>query len=505
LREPFSGLIDLDPRLIEPLHLQLTGQIKRAVLAGRLPRGARLPSSRAMAAELGISRNTALAALDQLKAEGYLETRQGSGTQIADVSATDFDSGRGKPQRPPAYQHRLATHWTRALATHHQPMPDLPQPFRPGIPDVKAFPYDLWNASLRRASRRLDERSAGYGHMSGHPAFRAILSAHLAETRGVIADPEQILITSSARGATSLLVSALLDPGDCVWVEEPGFRGPKTIFEAAGAKLIPVAVDEHGINLTETASLPRPRLIYVTPSHQYPTGAIMKLSRRLDLLDVAAKANAYIIEDDYDSEFQYRGRPIAALQGLDRAGCVLYIGTFSKSLLPSLRIGFAVAPRELASKLAQVHRNTGQLVPPLIQLAAADFIECGHYRAHVRRMRALYAKRLDNFAELIAKHSDGRLRAAAPDGGMQTVVTARDAVDDKNLAALLAGAGIDCHPLCDFHLSPEKALHRGALMGFSAWNEDEAMRILEGAAPLLRVNATGRDETGAAASLTRGG
>lgn len=465
---------------MEPLHLQLTKQIKQAVLAGKLTCGARLPSSRAMATELGISRNTAMAAIEHLKAEGYLEARQGSGTRIADVSRTELGRSTGDlTVKAPVFQHRLARQWQTALAVYHQATPDLPQPFRPGIPDVKVFPYELWNASLRRASRRLDERAAGYGDISGHPWFREVLATHLAETRGVIAEPSQILVTASARGATSLIASALLDPGDAVWVEEPGFRGPKTIFAAAGAALIPVPVDEHGITLATASVLPRPRLIYATPSHQYPTGTIMRLSRRLDLLNIAAKANAYIIEDDYDSEFQYRGRPIAALQGLDRAGCVLYVGTFSKSLLPSLRIGFIVAPKDLAPQLAQVHRNTGQLVPPVIQLAAADFIDSGQYRAHVRRMRTLYAKRLDLFAELIAAKSGGRLSATVPDGGMQTVVSDAAGIDDRVLASRLSLIGIDSHPLHDFHLQPKKANHRGVLMGFSAWNEDDARRVLE--------------------------
>jgi GntR family transcriptional regulator / MocR family aminotransferase len=479
LRESLSGLIDLDPSLPDPLHLQLTRQIKQAVLAGHLTRGTRLPSSRAMAAELGIGRNTAIAALEHLKAEGYVETRRGSGTQIAEVVRPVFDLPPSK-RVPLAFRHRLAAHWERAIANFHLPAPDLPQPFRPGVPDVRAFPYDLWNASLRRASRRIDERAAGYGDISGHPQFRAVLSTHLAETRGVVAGPDQILITSSARGATSLIASALLDPGDCVWMEEPGFRGPKTIFDAAGVDLVPVPVDENGITLSDGDRLRRPRLIYTTPSHQYPTGAIMKLSRRLQILAAAAEANAYILEDDYDSEFQYRGRPIAALQGLDRAGCVLYIGTFSKSLLPSLRVGFVIAPKELAPKLAQVHRNTGQFVPPLIQLAVADFIESGHYRAHIRRMRGLYASRLDFFARAVSKYSKGRLRSVVPDGGLQTVVSSEEALSDDALAVLLLRAGIDCHPLSDFHLAPAKALHRGVLMGFSAWSEEEAARVLAG-------------------------
>ncbi len=479
MRDPFSGFIDLDPGISEPLHLQLTRQIKHAVLTGQLTRGMRLPSSRAMAAELGISRNTAMAALDQLTAEGYLETRRGSGTQVAGFSSATFHPQHEKKVNPRPFSHRLAAHWERAIAGFHQATPDLPMPFRPGIPDVRAFPYDLWNASLRRASRRIDERAAGYGDISGHPHFRAILCAHLAETRGVIAQPEQILVTSSARGATSLIASALLEPGDNVWVEEPGFRGPKTIFDAAGAKLVPVPVDEDGMVLAGAESLPRPRLIYATPSHQYPTGAIMKLSRRLGLLNLAAKANAYIIEDDYDSEFQYRGRPISALQGLDQAGCVLYIGTFSKSLLPSLRIGFVIAPEDLAPKLAHVHRNTGQFVPPVIQMAAADFIESGQYRAHVRRMRTLYAGRLDFFAEAIENQSGGRLRCAVPDGGMQTVVASQNGLSDRELAMVLSRAGIDSHPLCDFHVNLSKTVKSGVLMGFSAWSEAEARRVFE--------------------------
>jgi GntR family transcriptional regulator/MocR family aminotransferase len=310
--------------------------------------------------------------------------------------------------------------------------------------------------------------------------LRAILAENLAETRGVVAVPEQIIVTASARGATSLIATALLEEGDAVWVEEPGFQGPKTLFAAAGAALIPVAVDDQGIAVTGLGALPAPRLIYTTPSHQYPTGAIMRLSRRLELLELAARANAYVIEDDYDSEFQYRGRPIAALQGLDRAGCVLYLGTFSKSLLPSLRLGFLVAPGGLAEKLVQVHRNTGQLVPPIIQLAAADFIERGHYRAHVRRMRSLYAERLEVFSDLIHEHSGGRMKAALPDGGMQTVVRSLEGKDDAALLQHLGLAGIDGHPLSGFHLTPERASRHGVLMGFSAWPEAEIRRVLSG-------------------------
>lgn len=479
MRDAFAGYIDLDPRLKEPLYLQLTRQLKAAILSGKLQRNTSLPSSRAMALDLGVSRNTVIEALDQLKAEGYIDSRPGSGMHVAPFEKPDFGRGAARLGERASFKHALASRWERAIESDRLTSPDMPRPFRPGLPDVRAFPYDAWNASLRRAAHAQDRLTAGYAHLSGHPRFREILAGHLAETRGVIADPDQIIVTSSARGAMSLIAHAFLENGDTVWLEEPGFAAPKIIFAAAGAKLVPIPVDEFGITLKNAAPLPNPRLIYTTPSHQYPAGMMMGLSRRLELLDFAVRANAYILEDDYDSEFQYRGRPIAALQGLDQHGCVLYLGTFSKSLLPGFRLGFVVVPKCLAQKLAQVHRYTGQLVPPLMQLAVADFIGSGRYRAHVRRMRSLYSQRLECFVELIEKNSGGRLEARCPKGGMQTVVSSKEGLGDRCLAERFATMGIECSPLCDFHLEPDKAGHKGVLMGISAWSEIEMRDALK--------------------------
>jgi GntR family transcriptional regulator/MocR family aminotransferase len=479
LRHPLAGIIGLDASLPEPLHLQLARQVKSAVLEGRLAPKARLPSSRALAAGLGISRNTALSAIEQLKAEGYLEARQGSGLYVSEIGLPDFARPLNASQPPAGFQHRIAQRWRQALARHHAPFPSVPRPFRPGAPDVKAFPYELWASSLRRASRLIDEKASGYGAISGLSRFRTVLAAHLEETRGVNAHPDQIIVTSSARAAMSLVASAILESGDVVWMEEPGYRACKTIFAAFGARLVPVPVDERGIGIHRVMGTQSPRFIYTTPSHQYPTGVMMHLTRRLELLSFAARTNTHVIEDDYDSEFQYRGQPIASLQGLDRAGCVLYIGTFSKSLLPALRLGFLVVPQALVPDLAQIHRNMAQLVPPLIQLAAADFIENGYYRAHVRRMRTLYAKRLDAFVEGVHRFSGGRLRAVVPDGGMQTVVVSSDGTPDDDLAKRLARLGIDGQPLSELHLDPGNATHPGMLMGFSAWSEETARPYLE--------------------------
>ncbi|MGF1620394.1 MAG: PLP-dependent aminotransferase family protein [Rhodomicrobiaceae bacterium] len=477
MRDAFSGILDLSRDGTEPLHVQMTLQIKAAVLSGRLPARTRLPSSRVLAAKLDVSRNTVLSALDQLKAEGVIEAVQGSGTRVAELAPDAFERVPAPPMAAPRV-HRLAGNWTEPLARFHPVMLDRPRPFMPGIPDLGSFPSDIWATSLRRAARLADAETAGYGALSGHPRFRRLLAEHLAETRSVVAAPEQIIVTSSARGGLSLIVAALLSPGEECWVEEPGFRSAKAIFSAAGGGLVPVPVDGDGIDVSRAPSASRPRLIYVTPSHQYPTGALMSLTRRLALIERASASGGYIIEDDYDSEFQYRGRPIAALQGLDTTESVIYLGTFAKSLQPGLRVGFIVAPPGLADALAQIQRHTGQLVPPVMQLALADFIERGHYRAHLRRMKGIYARRLAQFADGIAAQSRGTLAAAAPDGGLQTVVTSRDGEAEDMLMARLARAGIQAQPLADFHLAPETALHRGVLMGFAAWKDDEAAKAL---------------------------
>jgi GntR family transcriptional regulator/MocR family aminotransferase len=426
-----------------------------------------------------------MSALERLKAEGFLDSRPGAAVRVAEMRAIDLARAEGASQ-PAAFVHRLANRWQTALRRVPGPPKDAPAPFRPGIPALDLFPHDLWGRLLRRASRHIDRDTAGYAHLSGHPRFREALCQHLVEVRGVVAQPEQIIVTSSARGGLSLMASALLEPGEEVWIEEPGFRSAKAVFAAAGSVLRAMPVDACGIDMAHAPKGCVPRLIYTTPSHQYPTGALMSLTRRLELLDLASRHNAYVIEDDYDSEFQFTGRPIASLQGLDRTGCVLYLGTFAKSLLPSLRVGFVVAPQGLAESLARVHRRTGQLVPPVIQLALADLLESGQYRAHIRRARTVYAERLAAFLEGIGRHSGGRLTAAPRDGGLQTVVTAAQPVADTALAAKLGEASIQCQPLSELHLHPDKALHGGVLMGFAAWGEDEADRAFRRLGALYR-------------------
>jgi GntR family transcriptional regulator/MocR family aminotransferase len=488
LRDALSGFIDLARSAADPLHLQIARQIKAAVLSGKLSPRSRIPSSRLLAEDLGVSRNTVITALDQLKAEGYLDSAPGSAVRVADMGKADL-ARAASAGATRVFEHRLAQRWRKALRAVPGAPRDAPAPFRPGIPALDLFPHDLWGRLLRRASRHLDRDTANYANMSGHPRFRDVLCQLLVETRGVVAEPEQIIVTSSARGGLSLIVSALLEPGEDVWIEEPGFRSAKAVLTAAGAALRPIPVDTGGIDVTAAPPGSAPRLIYTTPSHQYPTGALMTLGRRLELLDAASRHNAYVIEDDYDSEYQFTGRPIASLQGLDRAGCVLYLGTFAKSLLPSLRVGFIVAPPGLAENLARVHRRTGQFVPPVIQLALADLIDSGQYRAHIRRARSVYAARMATFVEGVGTHSGGRLTAAMREGGLQTIVTSEEGLADAALARRLEAGGIQSQPVSELHLEPALARHRGVLMGFAAWSDAEAGRAFRAMEAIYRTKA----------------
>ena len=481
MQDVFSGVVDLERSARQSLYRQLYEQLRGAILDGRLPAGVRVPSSRAMAAQLGVARNTVLAAVEQLAAEGFLEARRGSGTLVsAQLSAglTRAARQRRSGTRP---VYALSAAGTRlAGISRTSDGGETPRPFMPGIPDIGAFPAAIWARLLRRETQRLQPEALAYGWTAGHPRLREVLCAHLREMRGIQAEPEQIIITSSAQGALDLLARALVGPGDRVWLEEPGYLGARAAFSGAGARLVPVPVDAHGLKPNGKHAVPR--AIYVTPSHQYPTGRLMPLARRLELLDVAERHGAYVIEDDYDSEFQFKGRPVAALQGLDPEGRVLYVGTFSKILQPGLRVGYAVVPSALAGPLGAIQRNTGQIVPVAIQLALAAFIEEGHLRAHVRRMCALYEQRQDALADGLSALFKGLLTVEKPAGGMQLIAGLPDGAGDTAIVSALARRGVLARPLSGFYLGGEKG--RGLLLGFAGYAPGE---IEKGLAELRKV------------------
>jgi GntR family transcriptional regulator/MocR family aminotransferase len=381
-----------------PLHRQIYQGVRERILDGRLKPGERLPSSRALAALLRVGRNTVLEAFDMLHAEGYLEARTGSGTFVT-RSLPDAPPRRPplrgrEPEPPPEL---LLSAWARRALAESVALPAALSPdatrranFRNGLLPDRPFPWRVWEKLARDRLAYPDPRDFQYGQPTGAESFRRAIADYVTRARGVRCTPEQVMVTSGSQGALDLISRVLLEPDQEVAVENPGYPGARRAFVAAGARLAPVGVDADGLR---PELLPaRARLLYLTPSHQYPTGGVLPVARRLATIDWARPAGAWILEDDYDSEYRYGGRPLAAMQGLGPER-VIYCGTFSKALYPGFRLGFLVAPRELVEVLGDVRYAVDRQPPTLEQLIAADFLRDGHFERHLRRMRLVYAER----------------------------------------------------------------------------------------------------------------
>lgn len=337
------------------LRDRVCNTLRRAIHAGTLRCGQRLPSSRILAEDLGVSRVTAEAAYGQLEAEGYLQRRVGQGTFVAIrmVKSPTASKITGQP--------RLSLRGREIVQTGGCRDPQQPLPFAAGSPDLRAFPLKLWKQLTAQQLRLRGEALMRYGDPQGYLPLREAIAGYVSQSRGVNCDERQVVVLTSSQQALQLIATLLLDNGDKVWMEEPGYRGARNAFSSAGAELVAVNVDEVGMRPDE--QLPAPRLIYLTPSHQYPTGVALSLARRLELLALAQRQRAWIIEDDYDSEFHYDGQPMPAMQGLDRHGNVLYLGTFSKALFPSLRLAYLIVPPMLGMLLPLPVRFTTATTP----------------------------------------------------------------------------------------------------------------------------------------------
>ncbi|MBR0667336.1 PLP-dependent aminotransferase family protein [Roseomonas hellenica] len=431
----------------------LEGQLYRAlrdrILLGQMPAGQRLPPTRSLAASIGVARSTAVGAYERLKAEGYLDSRMGSASRVAAVAASPLP-GQSPPAPPVA----------RVLDE-----PIAGTAFEPGVPDLAAFPHAAWARCLGSRARALRVHDLGYGAACGIRDLQEAILDHVAATRGVSARPEQVLILATTGAAIDVLARLLLRrDGDVAWMEEPGYPTAQALLRAAGARLVPVPCDAAGIDVARAAG-PSPRLIYVTPSHQYPTGATMSLQRRLALLDVARSSGAVVLEDDYDSEFQYGSRPIAALQGIDRSEVVAYLGTFSKILTPGLRVAYAVVPPWLAPEAAAAARLRGAVVPVHVQAALADFIREGRLRAHLRRMNAAYAARMAATVAALRRHCGHVLEVGEGAGGLQLATWFHDiSIDDSAVAEALNAHGLALRPMSRFHIGPARP---GLLFGIA--------------------------------------
>ena len=467
---PVAGLISLEQDAAEALPLQICRQIRDAIGQSRIPADSRLPSTRRLAGELGVSRNTVLAAFEQLTVEGYLASRTGAGTFVAPVAHGMGAPDVGAPVEVDAGP-RLSQRGQMIASIDRSERPGG-RAFRPGIPDVRLFPHDAWARLLRASARQIERRYSGYGHYHGLPPLREAIARHLAETRGVVVTPDQILVLSSSQAALDLSARMLLDPGDAVGLEDPGYKGALIAFLAAGADIADLPVDDGGIDVTGFDDPEGLQMLYVTPSHQYPLGPTMNLERRLTVLDFARQANAYILEDDYDSEFHYRSRPIPALASLDDGGRVIYLGTFAKTMMPSIRVAFLALPKQLVAPFRTAQRNTGQAPSAVVQMALARFLDEGHFRAHVRRVSGIYRKRRDRLVALLAERCPGLSPDPVPDGGMQLAVSFdNQRVDDVAVSDELADREIDCLALSSLYRS--HAGRRGLVLGFATPGEAE--------------------------------
>lgn len=483
--------VSLDRSNARPLQRQLFDQLREIILAGRVAPGARLPSSRSLARELGCSRNTVIGAYDQLYGEGYVEGESGSGTYVSSVLPEELLGSR--PLAAPASdgvgstvddpEARLSERGRRLSAARGEVM-RRHGAFTPGLPETSQFPWETWNRLSTRVWREPSLGLVRHGEPGGYQPLRKAIASYLRAMRGVRCAWEQVLITNGGQQCTSIAAMAVTDPGETVWVEEPGYAGLRGPLLACGLSMVPVPVDGEGMSLEQAlAREPAARLAVITPSRQYPLGVTMSLARRLQFLEWAAERNGYILEDDYDSEYRYGGRPFSALQGLDRAGRVIYAGSFSKVLFPSLRLGYLVVPEGLIGAMTRLRQSIDDHPSSLAQPVLAAFFEEGHFAAHVRRMRRLYEARQQNLLAASRAHLGGLLELAPDESGMHLVAGLAPALaarmSDQDASARAAKAGIVAPHLAGFFV--EEPTRQGLLLGYAAVpgeDMEEKVRLL---------------------------
>ncbi len=473
----FVPLIAFD-RASGRFHKQVYDGYRAAILEGRLRAGQRIPSTRATARELGISRLPVLNAFEQLQHEGYLESRAGSGTYVA-ASMLDGAGGSRRSPRPGARSPTLPPPAPKAWRDVDASVPQTGRSaFRVSLPALEHFPHKTWARLVSRHARRMPVELMAYGEPAGYLPLRRAIADYLRTARAVSCDASQILIVSGSQMALQLCARVLLRAGDSFGVEEPGYPGARNALRATGAVPRTVAVDDDGLMIqpldrdTQAA-----RAVYVTPSHQYPLGVSMNVARRLELLDWARRHRSWIIEDDYDSEYRYASRPLPALQGMDEAARVIYIGTFSKVLFPALRVGYLVAPASLVDSFI-AHRDAFDLFSPtLYQRVLTDFLGDGHFGRHLRRMRAIYQGRRDALVEAIRRRLDGILTIVNADAGMHLAAWLPAGIDDREVARHAAMRGISATALSSCYAG--KSRRPGLVLGFGSIAEEAVVPAVE--------------------------
>jgi GntR family transcriptional regulator / MocR family aminotransferase len=454
----------------EPLFRQVYRGVRQAILSGALDANDRLPSTRDLGEQLGISRTVILLAYDQLLAEGFVAGRGGSGTYVAE--GLGKSAGRGKSRGATLRVSRFGAAAAVAVSSVDSPRRP-PKRFRYdfvyGRSDLETFPFEMWRRLLARHARKASVRQFDYGSAPGSLDLREAICVHLRRARAVVCDPEDVIIVNGSQQALDLVVRVLVERGDRVAIEDPHYNGTREALRAAGARLQPVPVDRDGL---DTAQLPkRASVAFVTPSHQFPTGAILSLSRRLALLEWARRQNAVIVEDDYDGEFQYEGRPLESLQGLDREGRIVYIGTFSRTVFPALRIGYLIPPKSLvpaftaAKWLNDLHSAT------LEQQTLAEFIGEGMYERHLRRLRRRNTARRAALLEAFREFLGGRMEVTGDGAGAHVVLWLKEGMEEEAVIARAAERGVCVYGIA--HCFLRRPSRAGLMLGYARMNERE--------------------------------
>jgi GntR family transcriptional regulator / MocR family aminotransferase len=455
-----------------PQHRRLYEALRGAILSRQLPFGSQLPSTRDLAQELKLSRNTVLSAFEQLQAEGYVHAQTGSGTFVADTLPDQLAQPSSENISADNAATPAQSNWSRKLSSRGEAMSAIAggrmfevQPFAPGDADYSAFPFKLWQRLQNKYWRAGRPELMDYGQTGGYLPLRRTIADYLRVSRSVRVTVDQVLITAGTQQSLDLCAHLLADHQDRAWVEDPCYWGARRALEANGLVLHPVPVDYEGMNPgAEDVDKP-PRLIYLTPSHQYPKSVVMSLARRRLLLEIAARNSAWILEDDYDSEFRYAGRPLASLQGMDHHDRVLYLGTFAKVLYPGLKIGYIVVPPDLVEAFKTGlydFQRPGQM---MLQAALADFIELGYFATHLRKMRLIYGRRRLLLQKTLYGSLGGDIKLSPAAAGMHLVIELPPYVDDVAMAAMAAEHDISVRALSTYYLSDRR--EKGLVVGYA--------------------------------------
>jgi GntR family transcriptional regulator / MocR family aminotransferase len=489
--------VTLDDASAVPLHRQLYQELRRSILSGRLSPGHRVPSTRALARSLGVSRTTVTQCYEDLISEGYLQAAPGSGTFVCHHLPEELLKAvpivlSSKLARPTTPTLSLSAYGNRVLdCTQSQTAAKEARiSFKHWRPAFDQLPLRQWRRLVSRNSRTRRRAIFDYSDDSfGCERLREAIAGYVARSRAVRCEPDQVFICSGAQRAVDIVTRVLIDPGEGVAMEDPGYLGARQIFVAQGAKLLPVPVDESGIVVEElkARTTSKIKLVYVSPSHQFPTGVLLSLSRRLELLDWATRQDAFVIEDDYDSEYRYGGRPVPALQGLDQNDRVIYIGTFSKVLFPALRLGYLIAPQPLVEILARAKWLVDRQSPMIEQYALTDFINEGHLERHIRRMRTLYESRRKTFVDALSAHLGRRVSILGDNAGMHLMARFTTGFDDTELIARAAQRELEIVSARPYYLD---AKYKGEfIFGYSNLSE---RKIQEGIRKLSQALTVGR-------------